>query len=169
MGTRICIMNGGRIAQVGPPLEVYRQPANTFVASFLGNPPMNLLSAVATDQTSGRSLRIGASEFEIGAARCPALRPGKAVIFGIRPEHVLLVPPAHRDSIAVETEVVRVEPLGAETIAILKLSGIDNLVFARLGGDAILAVGERKTLYLDSRMAHVFDDTGTAMQPLEQR
>ena len=45
MGTRICIMNGGKVVQVGPPLEVYREPANTFVASFLGNPPMNLLPA----------------------------------------------------------------------------------------------------------------------------
>ena len=43
LGTRICIMNGGKVVQVGEPLEVYQRPANTFVASFLGNPPMNLL------------------------------------------------------------------------------------------------------------------------------
>ena len=49
MGSRICIMNGGKVVQVGEPLEVYRRPANTFVASFLGNPPMNLLKAVVTD------------------------------------------------------------------------------------------------------------------------
>src|SRR5690606_6226254 len=46
MGTRICIMSGGRVVQVGRPLDVYRAPANTFVASFLGNPPMNLLPAI---------------------------------------------------------------------------------------------------------------------------
>ena len=58
MGTRICIMNGGRVAQVGPPLEVYRNPANTFVASFLGNPPMTLLPAIATDK-AGRAMPEG--------------------------------------------------------------------------------------------------------------
>jgi ABC-type sugar transport system ATPase subunit len=43
MGTRICIINLGRVVQIGPPMEVYRKPINTFVASFLGSPPMNLL------------------------------------------------------------------------------------------------------------------------------
>ena len=88
MGTRICIMNGGRVAQVGPPLEVYRRPANTFVASFLGNPPMTLLPAVATDKSGGRCLKIGDSEIELPPGRCPPLRPGSQVTFGIRPEHV---------------------------------------------------------------------------------
>src|SRR6185312_15965388 len=45
MGHRVCIMNKGEVVQVGQPLEVYRDPANTFVARFLGNPPMNLLAA----------------------------------------------------------------------------------------------------------------------------
>ena len=165
LGTRICIMNGGRIAQVGPPLEVYRHPANTFVASFLGNPPMNLLEAVATDASGGRGLKIGGSGIKLGAARCPALQPGTTVTFGIRPEHVLLAPPPHGEGIAIETEVVRVEPLGAETIAIVTIPGVDTLVFARLGGDAVLSVGMRKTLYFDARMAHIFDATGTAMRP----
>src|SRR6202008_1163474 len=54
MGSRICIMNGGKGVRGGEPLEVYRYPANTFVASFLGNPPMNLLRAVVTDDAGGR-------------------------------------------------------------------------------------------------------------------
>ena len=76
MGTRICIMNGGRVAQVGPPLEVYRHPANTFVASFLGNPPMTLLPAIATDKPGGRCLKIGSSEIELPPSRCPPLQAG---------------------------------------------------------------------------------------------
>src|SRR5262245_14675417 len=59
LGSRICIMNGGKVVQVGEPLEVYRRPANTFVASFLGNPPMNLLQAVVTDTSGGRGIRVG--------------------------------------------------------------------------------------------------------------
>jgi multiple sugar transport system ATP-binding protein len=73
MGSRICIMNGGKIVQVGEPLEVYRHPANTFVASFLGNPPMNLLRAAVTDDADGRGLRIGAWRIVIPAERMPAL------------------------------------------------------------------------------------------------
>src|SRR6476661_2097486 len=73
MGTRICIMNGGKIVQVGEPLEVYRHPANTFVASFLGNPPMNLLRAAVTDDADGRGLRIGAWSFAVPAGRMPPL------------------------------------------------------------------------------------------------
>ena len=53
MGTRICIMNGGRVVQTGRPLDVYRHPADTFVASFLGSPPMNLLPG-RIEQTGGR-------------------------------------------------------------------------------------------------------------------
>jgi multiple sugar transport system ATP-binding protein len=88
MGTRICIMNGGRVAQVGPPLEVYHHPANTFVASFLGNPPMTLLPAVAMDKSGGRCLKVGDSEIELPRNRRPQLQPGSQVNFGIRPEHV---------------------------------------------------------------------------------
>src|SRR6188474_160227 len=75
MGTRICIMNGGKVAQVGPPLEVYRWPANTFVASFLGNPPMNLMKAVVTDDPGGRQIRVGASAFALPAERMAQLPP----------------------------------------------------------------------------------------------
>ena len=88
MGTRICIMNGGRVAQVGPPLEVYHHPANAFVASFLGNPPMTLLPAVAMDKSGGRCLKVGDSEIELPRNRRPQLQPGSQVNFGIRPEHV---------------------------------------------------------------------------------
>src|SRR6476646_1366061 len=81
MGTRICIMNGGRVAQVGPPLEVYHHPANTFVASFLGNPPMSLLPAVAMDKPGGRCLKVGDSDIEVPSSRCPPLQPGSQVTF----------------------------------------------------------------------------------------
>ena len=150
MGTRICIMNGGRVAQVGPPLEVYRHPANTFVASFLGNPPMTLLPAVATDKSSGRCLKVGDSEIELPPNRCPPLQPGSQVTFGIRPEHVAQRPVANGAATPIEAEIVRVEPLGAETIVIARLPGVEKLAFARLAGDAIFPIGERRQLFLDT-------------------
>jgi multiple sugar transport system ATP-binding protein len=165
MGTRICIMNGGRVAQVGPPLDVYRRPANTFVASFLGNPPMTLLPAVATDKSGGRCLKIGDNEIELPPGRCPPLRPGLQVTFGIRPEHVAQSAAANGVTIPVEAEIVRVEPLGAETIVIARLPGVEKLMFARLPGDAAFAIGERRRLFLDCGMAHVFGGDGGALGP----
>jgi multiple sugar transport system ATP-binding protein len=91
MGERICIMNAGRIVQVGRPMEVYRDPADTFVASFLASPPMNLLEArIEADGSAGDlvvtcdgPLRVplsGAEDSALGAYR------DRAVILGIRPE-----------------------------------------------------------------------------------
>jgi multiple sugar transport system ATP-binding protein len=165
MGTRICIMNGGRVAQVGPPLEVYRNPANTFVASFLGNPPMTLRPAIVTDKSGGRRLKVGASEIELPAGRCPQLQPGSQVTFGIRPEHVAQSPVANGAATAIEAEIVRVEPLGAETVVIARLPGVEKLLFARLAGDAIFPIGDRRQLFLDAGMAHVFGSDGLAMRP----
>ncbi len=83
---RMIVMNAGRVEQIGRPLEVYARPASTFVAAFIGSPPMNLVP---------RELR------------------GKPVLFGIRPEH--LEPCAEKDAM-LTMEVDLVEPLGADTL-----------------------------------------------------
>src|SRR5215218_9956976 len=71
MGSRICIMNGGRVAQVAAPLDIYQRTASTFVASFLGNPPMNLIPATVIEMPGGRGLRLGAREIAMPAALWP--------------------------------------------------------------------------------------------------
>src|SRR6266567_2599082 len=83
---RMIVMNAGRAEQIGAPLEVYARPATTFVASFIGSPPMNLI---------------------------PEKRNGKPVLLGIRPEH--LEPCAERDAMLIP-EVDLIEPLGADTL-----------------------------------------------------
>ena len=165
MGTRICIMNGGRVAQVGPPLEVYRNPANTFVASFLGNPPMTLLPALVTDKAGGRCLKVGIDEIELPSTRCPPLQPGSKVTLGVRPEHLGQDPDVNGAAAPVDAEIVRVEPLGAETIVIARLPGVEKLLFARLAGEATIPIGERRKLFIDVGKAHVFDDNGIALRP----
>jgi multiple sugar transport system ATP-binding protein len=161
MGSRICIMNGGKVIQVGEPLEVYRRPANTFVASFLGNPPMNLLKAIVTDDASGRALRIGAWSLALPTERMPPLPPGTTVIFGIRPEKLTAAP--QDGGATIEGEVVQVEPLGAETIFACRIAEVDRLVFARVGPDVPVKVGERRQLGADLAAAHVFDTEGNAL------
>jgi multiple sugar transport system ATP-binding protein len=161
MGSRICIMNGGKVVQVGEPLEVYRQPVNTFVASFLGNPPMNLLKAVVTDATGGRTLRVGGASLALSADRMPPQAPNTNVIFGIRPEKLSSTP---APGAALAGEVVQVEPLGAETIFACRIPDVDKPVFARVGPDVAVKVGEKRQLGIDLSAAHVFDAEGNALR-----
>jgi multiple sugar transport system ATP-binding protein len=163
MGSRICIMNGGKVVQVGEPLQVYRQPANTFVASFLGNPPMNLLKAVVTDNPGGRGIRVGAWVLVLPVERMAPLPPNTSIIFGIRPENVSPTP--HGEAATVEVEIVQVEPLGAETIFAGRISDAERPIFARVGPDVQIAVGERRQLSFDLAAAHVFDAEGIGLRP----
>ena len=167
MGTRICIMDGGRVAQIGPPLDVYRRPASTFVAGFLGNPPMNLLPAVVTDTLGGRTLRVGETDLALPAASVDGLAAGRRLTFGIRPEHV---GEAGADrggaSCEVDVEVARVEALGAETIVVATMAGVERPILARFPGSAVFGTGERRRLSLNLAEAHVFDGSGKALRPI---
>ena len=90
---RMIVMNAGRAEQIGAPLEVYARPATTFVASFIGSPPMNLI---------------------------PQERDGRKVLFGIRPEH--LEPcPAGDAKLVIDVDLI--EPLGADTVVYGHLEG----------------------------------------------
>lgn len=163
MGTRICIMNGGRVAQVAAPLDIYRQPADTFVAGFLGNPPMNLIKAMITDDSSGRGIQLGPLSFVLPADRAPRLAPGTEVIFGIRPENISDIPRAA--SASAPLEVAHVESLGAETIFAGRLPGIDKPILTRVGPDIRVSLGERRPLHFDLSAAHVFGADGKALRP----
>jgi sn-glycerol 3-phosphate transport system ATP-binding protein len=83
---RMIVMNAGRAEQIGAPLEVYARPATTFVASFIGSPPMNLV---------------------------PQERDGRRVLFGIRPEHL---EPCAESEANLLPEIDLIEPLGADTL-----------------------------------------------------
>ena len=160
MGTRICIMNGGRVEQVGAPLDVYREPANTFVAGFLGSPPTNVLPVTRRD---GAALALGAQTI----AAAPLLdriddpaSAGAALLLGVRPEDVTLV-----DHGGLAAEVVGSEALGAETLATLRLPDVGVPVRARLSRDARPQRGERVHLGFDLGRARMFDPaTGRALR-----
>ena len=87
LADRIVIMNAGRIMQLGTPLEIYRRPANTFVASFIGNPPMNLLPCRVDDaDQQGRDRRRTTRSARRRSA-CRQEREARLTL-GIRPEHI---------------------------------------------------------------------------------
>ncbi|HJS33502.1 MAG TPA: sn-glycerol-3-phosphate ABC transporter ATP-binding protein UgpC [Alphaproteobacteria bacterium] len=163
LGQRICIMNGGKVVQVGPPLEVYRRPANAFVAAFLGNPPMNLLPAVVIDAPDGRSLKVGNDVFRLPAERMPPQPPGATVTLGIRPENVTLASTANGAQAAIDGEVTQLEPLGAETIVFARVQGIERELVARIEPDAAAPIGARCRFHFSLSAAHVFDSAGNAL------
>jgi len=163
LGDRIAVMSGGKLLQLGTPQEIYRRPANVFVAGFIGSPPMNLLSAVATD---GR-VRAGDLELEVSGA------PSGELVIGVRPEALRLVTDATEQlAMQVRTEVV--ELLGHETIVYGSIRGqrvatastgatIPSLpperaiVIARLDARRQPAVGEMITLGMSPEDVHLFD------------
>ncbi len=112
LGQRLIVMNGGRIEQFGTPEQVYGTPASTFVAGFIGSPPMNLLPA----QADGSRVVVGGQTLALPAA---APRAG-ALTLGLRPEHATL-----QDSSGWPLKVEMLEMLGAE-----------RLVYGRLGDAA---------------------------------
>ena len=103
MGDRICIMNEGKVVQIGRPLEVYRNPADTFVARFLGNPPMNLLPGrIERSRTAAWSRSLPAATVALPMRTASALgrHVGGDVIVGVRPEDLYeAAPPGDRGTI----------------------------------------------------------------------
>ena len=165
MGQRICIMDHGKVVQVGTPLDVYRHPANTFVASFLGNPPMNLMPSELVQAGSGLSARLGELLLPLAAYDPASLGPqaNRPVMLGIRPEDMYLPgqAPAGREHLATITAKISVvESLGAETILILALEGgaVGTPEFAaRVGRDCRARRGDRIEILVDLAALHVFD------------
>ncbi|MFI4996634.1 MAG: ABC transporter ATP-binding protein, partial [Hyphomicrobiales bacterium] len=169
MGHRICIMDKGEVVQIGPPLEVYRNPANTFVARFLGSPPMNLMEVAIEEAPAGVNLRLGGISLPAGPWPAERLRGlgGKALI-GIRPEDLYEAPPRPGDErvIAIPAaKIVGVEPLGAETLLLLSLAGVAEDVMARSGRETLLRPGQSATILLDTTALHLFDAATTRVIP----
>ena len=146
MADKIVVMQGGRIEQMGTPLEVYDKPANLFVAGFIGSPAMNMLDAVVRHID-------GAVVAEVAGAHVPLDQPGLAdgqeIVLGVRPEH--LVP----GETGLSGQIVVVEPTGAETY-----------LFVRLGAKEVTAVlrerrdvrpGQDIRLGVVQGASHVFD------------
>ncbi len=165
MGDRICIMNKGEVVQIGRPLEVYRNPADTFVARFLGNPPMNLLNG-RLDAIDGHAVvRVAGGTVALPKRTAPSLarHVGHDVIIGIRPEDLYEIAPVGgtEQLTRLSALVVAVEPLGAETLLLVTLPASNDEVIARIGRDTALRNGDRLEIALDTAAIHLFDPATT--------
>ncbi|CAN7376040.1 ABC transporter ATP-binding protein [Neorhizobium sp. LjRoot104] len=109
MADKIVVLNGGRVEQIGAPLDLYDRPANQFVAGFIGSPSMNFLTGTITSEgftAPGVRLPIPETALEY---------IGRKAVYGIRPEHFAL------DETGVPAEIVLVEPMGSETQVTMRL------------------------------------------------
>jgi multiple sugar transport system ATP-binding protein len=160
MADRIFIMSKGLLQQSGAPMDVYSQPANRFVAGFIGSPAMNFIDATVVPADGG--LFIGADGFRVKAPESfrPRLQPyaGKRVVFGVRPEDISAHDPAAGtgDGNTVTARADVVETLGSEIFAHLTCGAYS--VVARMDvPERPLRVGEELQVDLKMVKTHVFD------------
>jgi multiple sugar transport system ATP-binding protein len=167
MGDRIAVMNQGQIQQVDTPLEIYNHPASIFVAQFIGSPPMNLIPVRVKLPLSivNQQFRVTlAEEWE------PILSqyPSRALLMGIRPEHLSLGLPATKNFHGV---VETVEALGNDTYVAVKIQDLeqsDLTLQVRVAPDKLVAVGEEVWLSVAPDKIHLFDpETSLALRVSE--
>ena len=165
LGQRIAVFNAGHVAQVGEPMALYDNPANLFVAGFLGSPKMNLVPVTVSANDAG-GLRVrahdGAGEFALGPrALAPAI--GTAATLGFRPDQVELVAGAEAGGLHGRVDLV--ERLGDATLVHVQCAGQAAPVIVRLPGHADpLAAGSRVALRPDLSRSRLFDSAGEALQ-----
>jgi len=178
LGERVAVMHQGRVQQIATPRELYDQPANAFVAGFIGNPPMNLFPTRLRRDDHGRifmAVADGIVPIPPGGA-CEALLRSHAerpLTGGIRPEALRLAP-SERAEGAVGVVVEHVEWLGHETLAHVRAGGTSRAdgippgadgirLVARLQGMQALTKGDTVRLQLDAEHVHLFDEDGKAL------
>jgi multiple sugar transport system ATP-binding protein len=159
MGHRIAVLNGGRLQQLGTPMELYQWPANLFVAQFIGSPPMNLLPVTVA---APGQLLLGGRRLTVEGPLAEALggRQGQTLTGGLRPEHLKLAPATNRNLAA---EVSHVEALGNEQLVTCRLLEGSHLVLVRATPEQSVTVGQTVHLEIDPSGWRLFDGEGLAL------
>ena len=166
MGTRIVVMKDGIVQQVDTPTTLYDNPANLFVACFLGSPQMNIFKAKLVEENGNLYALIGeTNKVLIPKSRALRIRDksiiGSDVLLGIRPEDVRYeqaLIDAHPESV-IESTVDVIENLGNETILYLNVEGKEDYTIARVNARYSFTQGEQVKMYLATEHAHLFDAT----------
>ncbi len=154
LANTIVVLNSGRIEQVGPPLELYNTPQNTFVAGFIGSPRMNLIDSTVAAANGGFELVAG--EQRVSIPPLGGVSANDSVTFGARPEHIEIVEEADADISAV---VDLSEQLGGETYLYCTPEGMQQLTVHQLG-QLPIERGQRIFLRFDRSCMHLFDGAG---------
>ncbi len=166
LADRIVVFNAGVVQQIGTPLDLYDNPANQFVAGFLGAPKMNFLQGRLVGNQSAMMTLPGGQHLH-AAVDAAQGRAGDAVTLGIRPEHVKLT--ADNDAHAILAHIVLVEHLGDQILAYIRIAGLDSELCMKLPGHSSqLRYGDTLHIALPHEHCMLFDDTGNAFQRIRQ-
>ena len=159
MADRVVVMRGGLIQQIGPPDEVYRRPANRFVASFVGSPPMNILDG-RIESSGGERRFVGPIPASVPGLGAMNVADGPASI-GIRPEELLLAPAGTDDAFQAVIELV--EPVGADIFLSAAVAGV--VLTIRVDAETKVAEGESVHVRIAPGATRLFDPAGNRVMP----
>jgi multiple sugar transport system ATP-binding protein len=160
MGTRIAVMKDGVLQQLDSPQNLYDNPANMFVAGFIGSPSMNFFEATVGRGDGSLVVDVGSFRLPVPANKAGKLESyiGKSVYFGIRPENIhdaSFVPVGVENIARVSANVTVREPLGSEVYAFVENGGKEMV--SRLDPRTKAAVGNNIELVVDMSRMHAFD------------
>lgn len=160
LADRIVVMHNGRIEQVGAPMDLFLNPANIFVASFLGAPPMNQIRAVVSHTDSGPVASFGGNQLPLPHLEALRNEAGKEIIVGVRPEFAQLADSSSAGFVPIDIDLV--ETLGSEALLHSRVLDEPFVVKAdTLGGNSLSDV---KGFTIPAELIRVFDaETGRSL------
>lgn len=150
LADRIVVLDAGKIIQVGTPRELYNNPANVFVAQFIGSPKMNIIACGVSD-----------NQYQLAGERSGPYKAASsnAVQLGIRAEHIQIVPQGEAQC---DGRVEVVEYLGADTFVIFDCGELGR-ISVRVAGESTLNPGDVMGLAFDAQQTHFFDANGVVV------
>jgi ABC-type sugar transport system ATPase subunit len=169
LGDKIVVLNEGHVQQAGTPLTLYQQPANRFVATFIGSPTINLLPARVIEVSDlGARLQLGNGSKVLATVDAAQLQVGETVEVGLRPEHCEVlssgVAPGADDT-ALDAEITLVEHLGESNLLYLKMDDGQELI-VRGDGNAEVRLGDSVIVRAAPAALYVFRADGSACKRL---
>jgi multiple sugar transport system ATP-binding protein len=162
LGDRIVVLKDGYIEQVGGPMELFQNPLNTFVAGFIGNPPMNLIDGTIT--RNGEKLNISfpdGFQFPIPDKPDAKISEGQKIVMGLRPEDIFLEEGSNYtpENWKFDAEILVTEPLGSETYMHLDVSGLK--IIGKCEGRRAVHPKDKIKLAFNLDHLHIFDAAST--------
>jgi ABC-type sugar transport system ATPase subunit len=172
LGQRVAVLHQGQLQQVGTPRQLYEQPANVFVAGFIGTPSMNLFPARVSMCEEGVSLVVAGQSLRLPEpGGIPSGLADVPLTVGVRPESVRLVSEGSAE-VVLQAEVESAECLGHETLVYARTRGVRNAapihLIVRVEGMHEMSKGEKLRLAIEPPSLHLFDASGERLRAPNQ-